>query len=201
MGISSYEELKTAIEAWLDNDDLTDQIDDFIALAEARHKREVFIRQMLKRVPIGIVNRYVELPKDYIKAKKLRILETPIIRLTEVNDDHMDAIRREGSGIPSRFTVTHEIEFDVTPQKAYNGEIVYYKELKPLGSGTASNALLLRAPDIYLYSSLVASAPFLQDDERINTWNDLYKTARNDINRLDAKTIGVAKATVPGVMP
>ena len=40
MAITNYSELKSAIADWLDRTDLTDQIPDFITLAEARHKRD-----------------------------------------------------------------------------------------------------------------------------------------------------------------
>ncbi len=46
MAISTYAELKTSIANWLDREDLTDIIPDFIALAETRHKRELKRRRM-----------------------------------------------------------------------------------------------------------------------------------------------------------
>ena len=39
MAISNYTELKTAVANWLDRDDLTDRIPEFIALAESRFNR------------------------------------------------------------------------------------------------------------------------------------------------------------------
>ena len=50
MAISTYAELKTSIANWLDREDLTDIIPDFIALAETRHKRDFKIRRMETRV-------------------------------------------------------------------------------------------------------------------------------------------------------
>ena len=40
MAITTYAELKTAISNWLDRTDLDDRIPEFIALAEARHRRD-----------------------------------------------------------------------------------------------------------------------------------------------------------------
>lgn len=204
MAIDSYDNLKTAVENWLDRDDLTDQIDDFIDIAEARHQREVRIRQMLVRQPIGVVSRFVSLPNDYLDAKTFRLLDDGtdrLIFLVNLNQSDFDRERREFEGQPAYYTVDNEIELDRPPHKTYNGEIKYYKALQALASNNQTNKLLERAPDIYLYSSLVASAPFLQDDARITTWDTLYVDAKNAINRLDSKTIGVPVATVPGHTP
>ena len=46
MAISNYTELKTAVANWLDRDDLTDRIPEFIALAESRFNRLLRIRAM-----------------------------------------------------------------------------------------------------------------------------------------------------------
>lgn len=201
MALDTYANLKSSIEEWLDRDDLTTRIDDFIRLAEARHEREVRIRDMLERCPIGVVARYIALPFGYLAAQKFRLLEDPIIKLKNINSDHMDTVRREVTGEPNWFTVHAEIELDVIPQKSYNGEMIYYRALPGLSVSQTTNALLDRAPDIYLYSALSASAPFLMNDERIATWESLYVAAKDAINAMDQKTIGVPIATVPGLFP
>ena len=44
----------------------------------------------------------------------------------------------------------------------------------PLDATNTTNAVLTRAPGLYLYGALAASAPFLQDDERIAVWEGEY---------------------------
>ena len=39
------------------------------------------------------------------------------------------------------------------------------------------NWLLTASPSAYLYGSLVHSAPYLRDDERIALWDKMYKDA------------------------
>ena len=46
MAISNYSELQTAVANWLDRDDLTARIPEFIALAEARFNRVLRLRSM-----------------------------------------------------------------------------------------------------------------------------------------------------------
>ena len=53
-------------------------------------------------------------------------------------------------------------------------------ELSPLN---VSTPLLRRHPDLYLYGSLIHSAPFLQADDRIQIWQTLYDKAIMGVNR------------------
>ena len=46
MAIGTYAELQTAVANWLDRDDLTDRIPEFIALAEAKMNRNLRISLM-----------------------------------------------------------------------------------------------------------------------------------------------------------
>ena len=46
MAISTYTELQTAVANWLDRDDLTARIPEFIALTEARFNRLLRVRSM-----------------------------------------------------------------------------------------------------------------------------------------------------------
>ena len=46
MAIGTYAELQTAVANWLDRDDLTDRIPEFIALAEAKMNRVLRISLM-----------------------------------------------------------------------------------------------------------------------------------------------------------
>lgn len=177
MSLDTFANLKTAIAAHLDRDDLTSYIPDFITLAEARHKREIRIKEMLTRASLTVNARQISLPTRFLEAKTIRLLTNPVTILTNVNYHDMNRLRDETSGKPKYFTVSNEIEFDKTPDSSYSGEIVYYKAFAALSDSATSNDLLTRAPDAYLYGALVASAPFLMDDARIQVWNNMYNLA------------------------
>ena len=55
MSLTNYSDLKTSVANYLARTDLTDQIPDFIRLAEYRMRREVRIRQMLKSATTATV--------------------------------------------------------------------------------------------------------------------------------------------------
>ena len=200
-GISNYDELKSSVIDWIDSSELNERVEDFISLAEARHKREVRIRAMLKRCSVGVVQRYVDLPSDYLDGKTFRLLTTPRVELEEVSMKVLNSYWREGPGQPKFFTVHAEIELDVEPETSYAAEMIYYRAVTPLSDTVATNSLLKLAPDVYLYGALAAAAPFLQDDERVQLWEGLYTSARNATNRMEQKTFGTPIARVPGVRP
>lgn len=203
MAISTYTELKAAIAAHLNRDDLTAYIDDFIDLAEATHKHEIRIREMIVRDLIGVNDRQIDLPDDALEIISLRLLTNPVTVLEEISLHEMNRLRRETTGKPSRFTIHQEIEFDVTPSEDYDGEVIYYEALTPLSSTVADNALLLLSPNAYLYGALMGTASFLGNDDRIATWGNLYVIARDGLNRRanSSRRVGPLVSRVAGATP
>lgn len=201
MAVDTYENLKTEIASHLERDDLTDSIDTFIDIAEARHKREVRIREMLTRTALTVDDRYEDLPTGFLSAKILRLLTTPVTVLEYMNEDQLSRVRCETTGKPRFFTAHSQLEFDKAPDEAYSGEIIYFKSLTPLSGSNTTNALLDKAPDVYLYGALIASAPFLMHDERVRLWNELYEVGRDGVNAMDRRGIGPLVARAAGATP
>jgi len=182
MSITTVAGLRAVIADFLD-DDLTDQIDDFIALAEARHRREIRMREMFVRESLTVDARNVDLPTGFLEAINLRLLTDPVTVLQEVSLHEMTVARQEVSGKPSIFCIASDIEFDKAPDQSYSGQITYYKALTALSDDNTSNDLLTLHPDAYLYGSLVASAPYQMADERLVVWESLYRDAVQSINK------------------
>lgn len=205
MALDTYAGLQASIADHLD-DDLSAQIQDFIALAEARHKREIRIREMQAREELTLsegsdadTDRFLSfsgLSSTFLDLKSLR-LKIPTTTsgrmyyppLEEVTGDQMVERAIKDARRPSSFHVwAEEIEFDSMADEDYAVELWFYTELTALSDQNTSNALLLRAPDVYLYGSLMASAPFLLNDERLKTWGDLYIQARDELNRTERES-------------
>jgi hypothetical protein len=91
----------------------------------------------------------------------------------------------------------------VTPAETYTGEIIYYGSVTALSGSTSSNAILSKAPDLYLYAALMAAAPFLGADERIQTWGTLYKSGVEALNARarQARVVGPLVSRVAGATP
>lgn len=177
MSLDTFSGLRASIQDHLDNDDLITQLDDFITLAESRHKRDIRIQEMITRQAIAVNARQIALPDRMLEALNIRLLTNPATVLEYKSPHELTRVRREGTGKPTAFTIGAEIEFDIAPDSAYAGEILFYQAFTPLAEDNPTNALLERAPDAYLYAALTASAPFLMNDERITVWNQLYQQA------------------------
>lgn len=203
MAISTYSELKLEIADHLDRDDLTTKIDTFIDLAEARHRRDIRIREMITRSAITIDARYEDFPTGLLEVITFRLLTDPVTKLSYVTPEQMGDYRKEDSGKPELFTIHSQFEFNKVPDASYSGEILFHKALTALSDSNTTNALLTRAPDAYLYGALVASAPYLLNDERIETWASLYKSAVDGlaIARRQERSSGVLISRVRGSTP
>lgn len=212
MALSTYSELKTSIIKWLgQGDELNDDIDDFIDLAESRHRTEVRFRDMIVRTTLAIAagDRYVDLPSDFLDPRFLRILNpnaggrrylcTPPF----VNDEKMAERSHNTDGPASVYTIHEQIEFDREADQAYTAEFFYYKQLEVLSDQNESNELLVRAPDLYLYASLSAAEPFLLNDERVATWETTFVNRRDALNAQQIKSRhgGPQTARLRGRMP
>ncbi len=76
-----------------------------------------------------------------------------------------------------------------TPSAASTLEILYYEQPRFLGDDVQTNWLTEYAPDVLLYASLLEAAPFLKNDERIQTWQGMYDRAAQALNGEDLKRI------------
>ena len=203
MALTTYSDLKVEIADHLDRDDLTSKIDTFIDLAESRHKRDIRIRQMITRSAITVNARYVSLPTGFLEGISLRLLTNPVTTLSFLTIEQMAQYRQETTGKPTFYTVSNELEFDVAPGESYSGEIQYHKAFTALSDDNTTNDLLTRAPDAYLYGALIASAPYLLNDERLLTWGQLYKDCIDGLTqaRRRERSIGGLTSRVYGATP
>lgn len=187
MAITTYSELKTAIANWLNRDDLTDVIPDFIALAEADINRKLRHYKMVERVDATLDSRYVQLPADWIETMRFAITSGTTYRLEAVSLDDMLQYRedtRDVSGRPKFFShIGEAIEVFPTPDGEYTMQLTYYQEIPALSDSTTYNWLLQSNPDVYLYGALMQAAPYLLDDARIQVWMALYQGALGSLQQ------------------
>lgn len=195
MSLETYGDLQQNISDHLDRDDLTSQIPDFIRLAEARHQREIRIREMRRRCEISIEERESLLPEDFLAHRQLRLRQPPgnakryFDEFDEVSDEELQRRAINEKRRPMFYVLGDVIEVDTEPDRQYTADLLYYRPLDALSGTNESNELLERAPDVYLYASLLPSAPFLLNDERIKIWGDLYAQGRDTLNALERRAL------------
>lgn len=178
MALASYNDLKSSIADWLNRDDLTAVIPDFITMAEAQLERRLPVERMVKRSTATIDTPFSAVPSDFVSAKSLVLTSTaPVQPLEFLSEDELDAKKYvyRSSGKPLYFTVVGT-QFEVlpAPDGEYTAELTYVGTLPKLSDSNPSNWILARHPDVYLYGSLMQAAPYLRDDDRVSLWAQLY---------------------------
>jgi len=214
VAISTYSELQTAVANWLaGRTDLTDRIPEFIVLAEAEFNRELRCAQMETRSYTTVNTaatepEFISLPGDFQTMRRVRLSsETGKPALEFVSAQQMDSFRYDRAnvtGVPGYYTIFGtEMELFPTPAQAYTIEMIYRANIPALASNS-TNWLLTAAPDAYLYGALLESAPYINDDQRINVWLTGLRTAIEGLNRVSFEqtfAAGPAAVRIEGPTP
>lgn len=192
MALTTYDELKDSIADFLNRDDLTSVIPDFITLAEADMNRGLRHWRQEKRSTAELDTQYSAIPADFMEAIRFYITSNDTSPLELISQSEMvDRRYRSGdtSGKPAYYAVTAgEIEVYPTPDGTYDAELYYYSRITALSASNTSNWVLEYFPDAYLYGALVHSAPYLKDDARTQVWASLYANAISAINAESEKS-------------
>ena len=191
MAIGTYTELKTAVANWLDRDDLTDRIPEFISLAEARFNRILRLRSMETKQTASTVaaQRNYALPTNYIQMRNFQLNTDPITTLSYVTPEIFDRLwGGSTSGTPSFYTIlANEISLGPLPASILTMEMLFYKRFDYLTVSAPTNWLLTNAPDIYLYGSMLEAEPYIMNDERVPLWSQGVCQAVSDLQEQDNK--------------
>lgn len=195
MALTTWTELKASIADWLHRTDLTTVIPDFITLAEERIAYDLAEVPALwntsSSVAITSGSSAVTMPVDCMGLISARIISpTSYVDSLSVMT-YAELVRKTGldsevTGPPQALAMRGNdggtagqakgIVYPV-PEQNYTLEVTYRAALLALGSGQATNFVLKRAPSLYLFGSLIESAPYLHNDARLMTWQGRYEQA------------------------
>ena len=186
MALTTFAGLKSSIADWLNRSDLTTQIPDFIALAEADFNAKLRIRQMEQIDTITIDAESVSVPTGFISVRSLYILLSNNKYVLEYITPHNMFEVKAGStaGRPRVYTIesdneTESLRFGPSPDTSYTGYLSYYKSFGALSDSNTTNYILNKHPGIYLYGSLYHAANFLGgiDPNQVQQWLQMYISA------------------------
>jgi hypothetical protein len=185
MAISTYSELKTAIANFLARDDLTSVIPDFIQLAEATMSRELETRSQEKRATATLTSgdEYIALPTDLREVREVKLNTTPLTVLTYYSPVALDSnFSSGGVGKPKGFSIIgDEMKMRPVPDDSYTAEIIYIGSITALSDSNATNNILTRSPDAYLYGSLAEAYAYLLDEQRASQYLQRFNLALEQI--------------------
>lgn len=182
MSLSTYSDLVSAIGDWLDRDDLETRAPDFIRLAEVRLNRLLSDPDMETTTTLTATSEYTALPADFGEMVSISADGDPLKVLSAAEyagTDHTITGEARWYAI-----VDGQIAF-VPLDTAAVIRLVYRQSIPALTASAASNWLLTRAPDVYLYGSLVQAEAFLAEDDRLALWKSAFDEAVSEL-RIDA---------------
>ena len=184
MAITTYDELKASIANWLNRDDLTAVIPDFIALAEAQIARDIRHWRQEKRVTTSVNEQYENLPNDWLEMIQIQLTAGGSLQAVSASELQSRKEVSLTANKPKYYRLTSDqIELYPAPDQPYEASMQYYARVPALSDAETFNWILTEYPDIYLYGSLVHAAPYLADDQRITVWASLYKSAVDALNK------------------
>jgi len=205
MAIGTYSELQTAVANWLDRDDLTDRIQEFIALAEARMNRILRLSIMLNvdettlggaAALVGGTREYA-LPSGYLQMLDFHLRTNPITTLSYLTPENMNRMwAGSQGGKPLVYTIFSDnssgtpikkVRLGPAPDVAYDYSITFFKKIDALSITNTTEQMLTNNPDVYLYGALMEAEPFLMNDARVQLWATAYRQAITDLQEQDNK--------------
>ena len=194
MAIGTYAELQTAVANWLDRDDLTDRIPEFITLAEAKMNRNLRI-SLMENVSTAITmasgTRDYDLPTGFTGMKEFHLTTSPIASLSYITPEMMSRVWAGSTkGKPQAFTLfsdagTRKIKIGPAPDSAYTTSMLYLKKIDNLSVANPTETMLTENPDIYLYGALLEAEPFLMNDARVQLWASMLEKVAQDLQERD----------------
>ena len=172
----------------MNRSDLTSRTPEFIALAEARMRRDVRLRQ-LQVLDFTASEEYV-LPTTFKALVDLYHDGTThfgainVVSASELGNRkrlHGDqGVPRFAAVIDGGAASEHYIRFAPEPSGTYPLRMTYEASLDALSDSNTTNWLLEQAPDLYLFASLSVAEGYLQEDQRVALWKNEYEQAATE---------------------
>lgn len=169
MALDTFANLKTSIEAWLDDADTYDgAVDDIILMAESEFNRRLRVPEMEVRSQATVSGQYLALPDDFLQLRAIYLLNDAYIRLdqlplTQLRVDYAAYV----TGQPRAYAINDgQFVFGPQPDTTYTAEIVYYAKIPALSVSNTTNWLLTAHPDLYLAQCMGLGELFGFNDPR-----------------------------------
>jgi hypothetical protein len=177
----TYTDLRANIAAFLNRDDLTAIIPTFVTLAEAQINRDVRHWRMEKTTVLTFTTGTEDLPADWLETIRLQMDDKP---MELASREEIARWQRSNEVHRPRFFahIAGKIEVWPAPDSSYPADLLYMARTPALSDAAPVNWLLTEAPDVYLYGSLIQSAPYLIEDDRAAVWGSLYAAAVQNLN-------------------
>lgn len=174
MSLSTYSDLVSAVGDWLDRTDLAARSADFIRLTESRLNRLLDDPDMEVTVTLTASSAFTTLPIDFGEMVSISTGNGPLAQVGPVEFAGYD---HTVSGNPRVYNIVERAIAFAPANNTASITLVYRRSIPPISSVNATNWLIERAPDVYLYGALVQASAFLSEDDRVGLWKSAFDEA------------------------
>lgn len=184
----TYSGLKTSVADFLHRADLTAQIPDFITLFEAFARTAIHAPEQESgsgAVTVAAGASTGTLPTDFLMPRDATItIGSSVVGLKFLTPTVMRRLYPDqAAGYPRAYTIIgNTLKLDRPTDTAYTITLDYFAAIAALTVAAPTNWLLTKYPNLYLFGTLLQSAPYLGADNRIQTWSAFVTTAVDGIN-------------------
>lgn len=199
MPIQTYSDLQSAVGDFLNRQDLTAVIPTLIQFAESDFNRTLRVLPgIVWDTTLGFSSALAPLPADFLEMKGSPYIPGTVslkYRTPEAMNE-LAVTNAPWWGYPNFYTILGR-QMKIYPIAAPGSPLApavfttltfsYYQRITALSQPTDVNWVLATYPDLYLYSSLVHSAPYLKDDDRVQVWNAFRTQLLADIHEEDER--------------
>ena len=193
MSLTTYDELKASVADWLNREDLSSVIPDFIELAENRIFHELRSPYNEKTIDLNLsIDGYAILPSDYLEAKDVFWNYNPLSRISLTQLHSYVPVSGQS---PEHFArEAHRLILFPIPTVLDTDKIrmIYYYDPGRLTSTATSNVVFTGAPELYLYATLAEASTYMGSDS--SRWEQGYQNAAGRIMQ-HAKTAEYSGST------
>lgn len=189
MSLTTYAGLKTSVASWLKRTDLTDNIPDLIALAEAKIARDLRLRKQLTSATLSTVAgaQGITLPTDWLEFNDVSLNTDNPTPISFATVEHINSrYPQTFDGQPVVFSIDgDQLIFGPMPDAIYPISVSYYAKFPALSADGDTNWLLTNFPSIYLFGALAEASPFIFDDNRAVMWEGKYNKDMSELRDSD----------------
>ncbi|MDO8533289.1 MAG: hypothetical protein Q7S17_00910 [Xanthobacteraceae bacterium] len=198
MAITTYAQLKTAMENWSERTDFSAREAEFIALGEAEIKRDLArfglrLREMVTRTSLTPSSGAATLPTDFMTMITVQARESAPRRLEYKTQDWLDEAYPDGDSSPPSFYTLIGGSLYMYPLTTSDIRITYYAYPAALSDAATTNWLLTKYPDVYLWASLKQAEIWASNVDGVAKYNGLYTGALEGL-----KSAAFGAAMTPG---
>jgi len=194
MALNNYANLKSSVANWLGRSDLTNEISDFIKLAEQDFNRKLAntgYNKMINLETMSISTETKDLPTGFLGVASIYIDGANKSSLQYVTPEQAFSMYGGSqTGQPQAYTIiANKIHLYPIPDGTYSVKIYYYKTFDSLTADADTNDVLDNHSDVYLYGSLYFAHTFIRGIDPTITaeWLQFYNNGLDSVISLNSK--------------